>query len=189
MAEANPRPSRAERRRNTEARILGAARGLFAERGFERTTIRAVAADAGVDPALVMQYFGSKQELFAHAVRVSPEQRSTGGAEQLTGALLAALGMKMAGLPATSLATFRSMLTHPQAAERARSSLSEQVDQISAAIPASDARLRAALVTAITVGVVITRQLLDVPELRDADPERIAALLRGCLRALTDPTP
>lgn len=183
---AEVRQSRAERRRNTEARILDAARDRFAERGFERTTIRAVAADAGVDPALVMQYFGSKTELFAQAVRVPPDQRPAGAAERLTDELLDILGVKMAGLPETSLATMRSMLTHPEAAERARASLTGQIDQISAAIPAADARLRAALITLTIVGVIIGRQLLDVAELHDVDPERIAALLRPCLRALTD---
>ncbi|MFC7639949.1 helix-turn-helix domain-containing protein [Streptosporangium lutulentum] len=70
--------SRAERRRHSEQRILEAARALFAERGFERTTIRAVAASAGVDPALVMQYFESKQELFSRAVQALPYPGESG---------------------------------------------------------------------------------------------------------------
>lgn len=61
--------TRDERRRRSETAILGAARALFAETGFERATIRAVAARAGVDPALVMQYYGSKEGLFAAATR------------------------------------------------------------------------------------------------------------------------
>lgn len=184
---AEPRAvPRAERRRNTEARILDVARGMFAERGFDRTTIRSVAAAAGVDPALVMQYFGSKRDLFGQAVRVSAG-RPADPAGELTELLLDTLGGKLAGLPETSLATLRSMLTHPEAARTARSSLGAQVDRISTAIPAADARLRAALVTMVTVGVVIGRELLDLPELRDAGADQIAALLRPCLRALTDP--
>jgi AcrR family transcriptional regulator len=50
--------TRAERRRQTEDRILVAARDLFVRLGYERTTIRAIAAAAEVDPSLVMQYFG-----------------------------------------------------------------------------------------------------------------------------------
>ena len=61
--------SREERRRRTEAGILQEARRLFAEEGFERATIRAVAQRTGVDPALVMQYFGSKEGLFAAAMK------------------------------------------------------------------------------------------------------------------------
>src|SRR5690242_21500 len=51
----------------TRSRILGAARRLFAAEGFERTTVRAVAAAASIDPALVLRYFGSKEQLFAAA--------------------------------------------------------------------------------------------------------------------------
>ena len=51
--------TRAEQRRRTEARILTAARQMFADVGYDRTTIRAVAAAVGVDAGLVMHYFGS----------------------------------------------------------------------------------------------------------------------------------
>src|SRR5690606_11899482 len=67
------------RGRRSEARILEAARSLFAEVGYERATIRAVAGAAGVDPALVMQYFGGKQELFQRAVQVTPGHASDAG--------------------------------------------------------------------------------------------------------------
>ena len=64
-----------ERRRpgpnSTRDEILRAARRRFAEGGYDRATFRSIAADAGVDPALVVQFFGSKKELFA-AATVSP---------------------------------------------------------------------------------------------------------------------
>src|ERR1700684_3575540 len=47
------------------ADLLAAARRRFGSDGYERTTVRAIAAEVGVDPALVIRYFGSKQELFA----------------------------------------------------------------------------------------------------------------------------
>src|SRR5213076_3047528 len=50
-----------------KGRILAAARKHFAASGYERATIRAIAADAGIDPALVMRYFGNKEKLFAAA--------------------------------------------------------------------------------------------------------------------------
>src|SRR3989441_5959229 len=60
--------SRAVRQKGkTKGRILAAARKHFAAYGYERATIRAIAADAGVDPALVMRYFGTKEKLFAAA--------------------------------------------------------------------------------------------------------------------------
>ncbi len=51
----------------TKAVILAAARERFAESGFERATIRAIAADANIDPSMVMRYFGNKDQLFAAA--------------------------------------------------------------------------------------------------------------------------
>jgi len=56
------------RSEGTRRAILGAARGTFAARGYEQTTIRAVAAQAGVDASMVMRYFGSKAGLFTAAV-------------------------------------------------------------------------------------------------------------------------
>src|SRR3954469_11292384 len=62
---------------DTRADILAAARALFADRGFGRTTIRAVASDAGVDPALVHHYFGTKDDLFVASLQlpVDPRER------------------------------------------------------------------------------------------------------------------
>jgi AcrR family transcriptional regulator len=57
----------------TRADILAAARRLFAAEGYERTTLRAIAADVGVDAALVIRYFGSKQDLFATAAEFTIE--------------------------------------------------------------------------------------------------------------------
>lgn len=54
----------------TRERILDAARGLFGEHGFERTTIRAVAAAAAINPSMVIRYFGSKEGLFATATEL-----------------------------------------------------------------------------------------------------------------------
>jgi AcrR family transcriptional regulator len=80
--------TRDERRKRTEAAILEAARALFAETGYERATIRAVAGAAGVDPALVMQHFGSKEGLFAAAARWSDDAQTvmTASREQVPAA-------------------------------------------------------------------------------------------------------
>src|ERR1700722_12098827 len=61
------------RSEGTRRAILGAARATFAARGYEQTTIRAVAARAGVDASMVMRYFGSKAGLFTAAVTVDLE--------------------------------------------------------------------------------------------------------------------
>ncbi|MGP3934771.1 TetR/AcrR family transcriptional regulator [Nonomuraea sp. KM88] len=184
---------RAERRRRTEGRILDVARALFAEVGYERATIRAIARSAEVDPALVMQYFGSKQELFQQSVRgaaASGTDEGEGqgeGAEGLVERLLGTLGVKLGEMPQGSLAMMRSMLTHPEAAASARQVLGAQIDRLAESIPGEDARLRAALIMTVMVGVTVGNQLLELDELRGVPPEEIARLLRPSLRALTGP--
>src|SRR4029077_4439918 len=64
------RPGRPAGRSNTREKILDNARELFARNGIKNTSIRAVAAAAGVDSALVHHYFGTKEKLFAAAVRI-----------------------------------------------------------------------------------------------------------------------
>lgn len=179
------RQSRADRRRATEARILDSARELFAEKGFERTTIRAVAAAARVDPALVMQYFGSKRELFTQAVQTFPTPPPTTGTEALVDQLLASLGLKLGGLPEGTLAMMRSMLTDPAAADHVRLALGRQIDGIGTALPeAEDRELRAALLVTTLLGVTIGHQLLGLAPLSDAPADRVAALLRPAVTAL-----
>jgi AcrR family transcriptional regulator len=175
--------SKAERRSRTRDRILTAARDLFAERGYERTTIRAVAMAAQVDPGLVMQHFGSKDQLFraiVSAAVVEPGNRNP---------LEYAIDMLSARLekePAASMALLRSMLTHPEAAEDLRRSLAGQQARFAAGIDTPDRNLRADLIGSIILGVVINRHLLRLDALAGADPEHILDLLRPCLRPLTE---
>ncbi|MCO5994403.1 TetR/AcrR family transcriptional regulator [Actinoallomurus rhizosphaericola] len=185
MRDANQPMSRAERRRRTEGRILAAARARFAEVGYDRTTIRAVAAAAEVDPALVMQYFGDKKELFRRAVEVPPDDELPGDPAGLIDLLLSIVGVKLGELPQTSLPLLRSTFTHPEATERMRAAMTRQVEQASAAIPGEEAELRAALILAILFGVSTGRNLIELGPLRDATPEQITRLLRPCFEALT----
>ncbi|WP_212913235.1 TetR/AcrR family transcriptional regulator [Streptomyces sp. TS71-3] len=185
---STPHQSRAERRRATEARILDRARELFAERGFDRTTIRAVATAAGVDPALVMQYFGSKRELFTRAVQMFPAAPAAADADALVDQLLATLDLKLGGLPEGALAMMRSMLTDPAVAEHARAVLGRQIDGIGTALPAGeDAELRAALLVTTLLGVTIGHRLISLEPLAGVPAERIAALLRPAFRTLAEP--
>lgn len=178
------RRSRQERRRQTEQRILDRARELFGARGFERTTIRAVAEAAAVDPALVMQYFGSKQGLFTAAVRAAPEPAFAGRPEQLADFLIDTLRLKLSESGHEPMAMLRSMLTHPAATEHARHIVDRQGAQIAEAIPAEDARLRAALITSIMLGVRIGRELLELDTLADAPVDDVARVMRAAFDAL-----
>src|SRR5690242_15802896 len=96
--------TRVEQRQRTEARILAAARQLFGEHGYDRTTIRAIATAAGSDPGLVMRYFGSKEKLFAQAASIPPDGPIKGSPEQISQQLTAALTQKLTEEPAASLA-------------------------------------------------------------------------------------
>ena len=188
---STPHQSRANRRRATEVRILDSARELFAEKGFDRTTIRAVAARASVDPALVMRYFGSKRELFTQAVQAlsaPPAAMEATAADTIVDQLLATLGVKLGSLPEGMLAMMRSMLTDPAAADQVRAALGRQIENVGSALPAAeDPELRAALVVTTLLGVTIGHQLLGLTALRDTPADRIAALLRPAFEALVGP--
>src|SRR3982751_4720232 len=71
-------PNKQTKSDRTRAQILEAARRLFSEHGYDGTSIRDVAAQASIDPAMVIRYFHSKDELFARAAVVDlqlPDQR------------------------------------------------------------------------------------------------------------------
>jgi AcrR family transcriptional regulator len=180
-----PRPtSRAEQRRRTEARILDAATQAFFSAGYDRTTIRAVAAAAGVDAGLVMHYFGSKQELFRQVIDAAPVPEVSGAPGQAAEHILAALASRLESEPVASLALLRSMLTNPEAASAASAGIARYQAQIAQAIPADDADLRAAVISAITLGITVSRHLINSGELATADPAQVIRLLRPCLLSL-----
>jgi AcrR family transcriptional regulator len=181
----SPRPgSRAEQRRRTEARILDAAARIFVADGYERTTIRAVASAAGVDPGLVMHYFGSKQELYRRVIDDAPVPEVSGTPAEAAEQILAALADRLASVPVASLALLRSMLTNPEAASAASAGIARYEAQIARALPAADADLRAALISAITVGITVSRHLIRSDELATADPAQVIRLLRPCVLSL-----
>ena len=186
------RTSREERRQRTEAAILDAARALFAEAGFERTTIRGVAGLAGVDPALVMQYFGSKDGLFAASARWFAERKefSTATRDELPRAALRDLlqGMEDPQSRAAASAILRSCLTH----ESARSVMRDEImadkhAKVAAAIGGPDAELRAGQLGAVMIGTTIARYLLEIPSVAEASPDEIERVLEPVLKALVEP--
>nr|BFE62209.1 TetR/AcrR family transcriptional regulator [Dactylosporangium thailandense] len=181
--------TRAEQRRNTEARILEAAGRMFADLGYERTTIRAIASAAGVDGGLVMHYFGSKEALFAKVARFSSEEPPSGPPEEVAEQLLAALARRLEHEPVASLAVLRSMLTHDDAAEDFRAIALPRLDRLAEALSGEDARLRAGLINAITHGILIERYLLQIAGLETVDPQKAIDLLRPCFQLLAGVQP
>ncbi|WP_432882980.1 TetR/AcrR family transcriptional regulator [Kribbella sp. CA-245084] len=175
--------TRVEQRQRTEARILTAARRLFGEHGFDRTTIRAIATEAGSDPGLVMRYFGSKEKLFAQAAAIPADGPIEGSPEQIAQLLTAALSDKLADEPTAALAALRAMFSHPEAAEEVRAAMTSQQRQVAARLPGEDAVLRSGVIGALTLGLVVSRHLVRLDGL-DASPEELIAVVGPIIEEL-----
>lgn len=170
--------SRAERRAETARRILRAARSEFASHGYDKTTIRAIAARAGVDPSLIMQHHGSKAALFRSAVQLEPAARADVGSH-----LDDVLDSRIAGLPPELHALVRSMLTEPAATEAIREYLDERVVNLARTLSGPTARTDAALAVSTILGITIGRHFLQLTGLDDVSEEELARAARSWLAA------
>ena len=184
--------TREDRRRRTEAAILRAAQELFAETGFERTTIRAVAARAGIDPALVMQHYGSKEGLFAAAARWSSDHARilTATSDSLPAAAIEDLLQKFEGDSdrEAAVALLRNCLTHPSASRIMRDEvMCDRAAAVAAALDGPDIELRASLFGACMMGLGLARYLLELEPLASASREDVHRVMGPVLRALVDP--
>jgi AcrR family transcriptional regulator len=165
--------------------VLAAARTAFAERGFDGASIRVIAADAGVDPALVHHYFGSKDKLFLAAIHapVDPEELLpevlAGGTADL-GANVVRLLLRVWDGPARAagLALVRSAVSNEWTARLLREFLVVQVLRRVVGtldLPAAEAEARGSLVASQLIGVVMTRYVLRVEPLASASPDELVA--------------
>ncbi|MFJ9945829.1 TetR/AcrR family transcriptional regulator [Streptomyces erythrochromogenes] len=172
----------------TRAVILRAARERFAAQGYERTTIRAVAADAGIDPSMVMRYFGSKEQLFDAALAVDLRLPDLGAmpAGELPAALVRHFVERWEGDPADDalLVLLRSAVTNEQAADRMREVFAAQVaPALAAALGPERAARAAGLVSAQLLGLALTRYLLRLPAVTAPSPDDLVAGLAPALAA------
>lgn len=184
--------TRDERRRRTEAAILKAARDLFAEKGFERTTIRGVASAAGFDPALVMQHFGSKENLFAAASRWSDDHARimVATSDSLPAAALADLfdTFESGDDREATVALMRNCLTHPSAARIMRDEvMCDRTAAVAGTMSGEDVELRAGLFGAFMIGLGMSRYLLELEPVAGASRADLHRLVEPVLRALTRP--
>jgi len=211
-ARAARRPGRARRsgRRGgdsgTREAILAAARARFGDLGYDRATIRGIADDAGVDAALVHHFYGTKDQLFAAAMRLpvnprqvlaaalSPEAR---GEDQSLGEhlLRTVLGVwEVAEIRATFLGLLRSAPTSEQAVVMLREflagailgPLAEAARQAAPGADGQDAGYRAALVASQVLGLGLTRYVLEVePLVQTSSEDLIAAIAPNMDRYLS----
>jgi AcrR family transcriptional regulator len=195
MARTGRRPGES----GTKDAILAAARSSFAQRGYDATTIRSVAAAAGVDPALVHHYHGGKAELFAEAMRlpVNPaelveallDEGIEGFGPRLVRRILAVWDAQ--GDTGPLLGLVRSAATNERAAAMLREFLAEEVMGRALARMRSDrAHLRAGLAASQVMGLIMARYVVRVEPLTSADPDVLAAIIGETVQGyFTGPLP
>lgn len=189
---AGRRRGRRSGRGDSRERILAAARRLFAEQGFEGTSLRQVGREAGVDPAMVHHFFQGKDELFALSVELpadpaevlagvtslDPRQRS----EEIVRAVL-----RLWESPAQhSLVAFiRGTIGSRTKTAMLREMVSRTVlSRIMAGLPgtAQELALRGDLVASQMVGLMLTRYVVRLEPLASASPEEVVRLVAPTVR-------
>ncbi|RKR75936.1 TetR family transcriptional regulator [Frondihabitans australicus] len=193
MPPSRRRPGRPPGRRSTRDAVLAAARARFAADGFAQTTIRSVAADAGVDGSQVIQFFRSKEELFAAVMAVPAsalarfDEAFEGPAEQRGELVVRAFFDSWEQRRDESeplMATLRGAFVN----ERARQNLSEFIQSRlldgGGRHGDEEAVLRAGLAASLLVGVVTSRTIIGVPAIESASLEDLVRLLAPAVQAI-----
>lgn len=180
-----PRTGRRPGPSSTRDEILRAARRSFAEGGYDRATFRGIATDAGVDPALVVQFFGSKKSLFA-AATASPvtlaelSAEAVGDSSAGPGRRLASLLMMWLedeGARLALLGRVRSAASEPAAADAVREMIGAQLTEFARLMEGDRPDVRASLLATQFLGVVFARFVVGVEPLASMDGEEIAKWL------------
>ncbi|GAA5059836.1 TetR/AcrR family transcriptional regulator [Nocardia callitridis] len=167
-------------------KILRAARIRFSEQGFDKTSIRAVATDAGVDPALVHHYFGTKQQLFAAVVEFPVDPETTLRAidavpvPQLGETLVRALLLVWDSPAGAGIVAMARRIIGGGEIALARAFLLEIVMErvrVRIATPEDDGRLRVGLVAAQMSGLLLTRKVIQLDPIEHADADTLVATI------------
>ncbi|BBX66025.1 TetR family transcriptional regulator [Mycobacterium saskatchewanense] len=159
----------------TRADILAAARRRFATEGFERTTLRAIAADVGVDAALVIRYFGSKRDLFATATDFTIDLPDLTGVDpqEIAGMLLPRYFAVWED-DHTFLALLRAAMTSRVAADTLNETLATHVAPTLRAATPDHHQQRIAVTDAFVIGLATTRSVLANPPVADLSREELS---------------
>ncbi|MFF9350870.1 TetR family transcriptional regulator [Streptomyces sp. NPDC014734] len=186
MESAPALPSQ-ERRRDaaaTRRRLLEAGRDLFAEHGYERTTVRTIAERAGVNQALLFRYFGSKQGLLTEVLAQGglEQLRSTPPEELFEAALRSMLTRSAVGAGDRTLEVYlRSIGRGDETAGTLRELGEEYQKALSGLSGTADGPLRADLAMAWLLGIGMMRTVVAREPLADADPDEVCRLVLGAL--------
>ncbi len=169
--------------------VLAAARRAFAAHGYERTTVRAIAADAGVDPSMVIRYYRSKDDLFRAATEIDlalPELSRVPAADR--GAVLARRFVELWDDPTSGevlTVLLRSAPTSAGAAERIRDTFAGQVlAMVRRAGSDADVTARAAALGSFMLGSALARYVLELPPLATASADEVVAIMAPVIDAI-----
>jgi AcrR family transcriptional regulator len=182
--------------RNREA-ILAAAARHFSELGYDRTSLRSIASEAGVDQALIAHYFGSKHELFIAAVEFPLDPAAI--LPELLAGDPATIGESLARLQLMQLedpdarrrltGLVRAASSEPEAARMLREFLMREViGPVAEALGSDEPELRVSLVGSQFIGLMMARYIVAVEPLASLPAERVVKLIAPTLqRYLTQP--
>jgi AcrR family transcriptional regulator len=183
-------PESAPPRRNaaaTQARLLAAAREQFLRHGYRATSLRSIAAQAGVDVMLIRRYFGSKQQLFTEATNISDNVEAVQHADDdaVGRALIERVLRVHRDIDAPLFALLRSS-GDPAVVARINDQLETGLTRnLSRRIKADQPRLRAEMVAALLLGIGVLRALLNKEPIATADDRDIAAMFTEAFETLT----
>jgi AcrR family transcriptional regulator len=189
MAQAGRRPGQTE----TREKILDAARHRFGEQGYDGATVRGIAADAGVNAALLHHFFGTKQQLFVASMNLPVDPTTLipqvlEGPVEETGERLVRTFLAIWETPegrTPFLAMLRSATTNEQVATMMRQFLDNVMFAKIAEIRGIQRRQVAAAVAQM-MGVALLRYILAVPPLADATEEELVSLLAPVIQHYFD---
>ena len=168
---------------DTRAEVLAAARSSFAEKGFRGTTIRAVAAAAGVDPALVHHYFGTKDDLFVAALEIPVDPREVlapvvaagpdGAGERLLRTFLSVWDDP--GIQPGLIALARTLVADDSAALVRDGFIPVVVGPVLASLVRDRPEVRVPLVASQMIGLIVARYVIAIPPLAQMPAEDLVA--------------
>lgn len=175
-------PGKTAKSQRTRAAILKAAQELFAEQGYERATVRDIAARAAIDPAMVIRYFGSKEGLFAQATAFDLQLPDLAGipTDEIGATLVAHFidiweGSRSNG---SLISLLRAAASNDDAANAIRTIFGGQVvPMLARVVPPMELPMRAGLVATQIMGLAVTRYILKVPPVVAMDRATLVRLL------------
>ncbi|HET6743214.1 MAG TPA: TetR family transcriptional regulator [Kribbella sp.] len=175
----------------TRAAILAAARERFGADGYERATIRAIAADAAIDPAMVMRYYGSKERLFAAAAEFDIRLPDFGNIPlESLGEVLVRHFLARWEADDSLRVLLRTAVTNEVAVQRMREIFAAQLEPTLRRHAVDSPEVRAGLVSTQMLGFALWRYILELPPIVTMPADEVVYWLGPTMtRYLTEPSP